>query len=254
MTEDQNDPTGLENLTPEQRAQYDQNQREAMKQHRAAVEGGHFDYDPDAMQQQINQRGYGVQEGQVVPGGVDRQAMHIDSDTGQLVNAEQRPRASMARLTASFENAQDVDEHEVRHGTKRRAAFQALFEGLHLREQPHGKVEYIGLDKAHALMEEYKQARDEGYTDAQLEIVPLSAYYAKLFPADKPPIRSLMAGEWGVIQKGTFSGTILILSDSDLGSAPMVTVPAAPAPEPGQILTPQGVPHAGLKPGPGEEE
>jgi len=215
---------------------------------------GSFAYNQAAMQREIDARGYGVDAavrldgspGQVVPGGVDREV------------EDARPQVSKSRLQAGFDNAQDVSEHEVRHGARRRAAFEQLLSGMENRQAPAGKVEFIGLDKAHRLMEEYSQARNEGFEDRQLDIVPLSSYAAKLFPEGRKPLRALMANEWGVIQKGTYAGTILILSDSNIGSAPMVTVqrdPHAtvkvPAPAPtGLIVNAQGQPHPGLLPGP----
>ena len=119
---------------------------------------------------------------------------------------------------------------------RRMEAYRGLLDGLANRAPASGNVEFISMAKATQLMEEYKQARDEGYTDDQLEIIPLSSYHTKLFPEGKKPIRPLLENEWGTIHQGRHAGTILCIRDAGLGI--------------GQTITSAPVP--GLLPGPGK--
>lgn len=114
---------------------------------------------------------------------------------------------------------------EAKQTGARLKAFESLLGGLANRQEPTGKVEYISLDQANTLMQEYKQAREEGYQDKDLDIIPLSAYHSKILPEGRPAIRPLMENEFGIIHKGSLEGTILCVKDGTAKSSGPVLLP-----------------------------
>ncbi len=124
-----------------------------------------------------------------------------------------------AELAAErFRNAQPRD---VKQQYRRSEALKQLAHiALNRVQDPTGSVVRLKLEQCKELYAEYEQAKAEGYSDSQLDFLPMSAYAHKLWPEDRPAIRPQLAKEFGVFQMASnpsspLAGKILLVSDVD---------------------------------------
>lgn len=123
----------------------------------------------------------------------------------------------------SGEDDSEEAQRRARQRARRSEAVNQLFMSLLTRQEPSPNVRFVTMAELVHLMEEYKQARAEGYLDKDLDFLPLSAYQSKIFPPNRKPIRQLFENECGVFQMASnpaspLAGRIVCVRDRDLGT------------------------------------
>lgn len=127
-----------------------------------------------------------------------------------------------ARAEEAARRFKEAEPRDVRQRMRRSEMIQSLVHVVMNRagnDAPN--VVHLSLDKCTELHREYQQARAEGYSDADLDFLPLSAYAHKIWPDNKPAIRPMLEHEFGVFQMASnpsspLAGRIVCVADRDL--------------------------------------
>ena len=182
--------------------------------------------------------------------GVQRQARpgEMVDQLGQLQMVNPQYADQMA------ERMRDVSDSDARQTMRRQAQFRTLATVvLNPVQNPSGpQVQWVDDEQHRNLKQEYIQAKEVGFTDSQMDFLPLFAYAAKLWPEGRQPLRPKLSNECGFFQMANnlsskLTGSIVCLKSDHFGTkhSLQIQVPRSmnqPQVAP-QVLGPTGQPY-----------
>ena len=123
------------------------------------------------------------------------------------------------------ERMRNVSDSDARQTMRRQAQFRTLATVvLNPVQNPSGpQVQWIDDEQHRNLKQEYIDAKEQGFTDSQMDFLPLFAYAANLWPENRPPIRPKLSNECGFFQMANnlsskLKGSIVCLKSDHFGT------------------------------------